>query len=86
MAQNRIEIRVRFKEGILDPQAEAIASALSRLKFHQVKNLSVEKSFVVTVEAKSEGEALELGHKMARDLLANIVMEDFDVRSLEADQ
>ena len=79
MADHRVDIRVRLKKGILDPQAEAIHAALKRLKFDQVKDLSVEKSFVVTIAAATEGEALNTARSMARDLLANIVMEDFDL-------
>ncbi len=80
MARFAVEIRVRFKDGILDPQAEAVETALKRLKFDQVVTVSVEKAFVLTIEAASPGEALALGRSMARDLLANIVMEDFDIR------
>lgn len=74
-----IQVRVRFKEGILDPQAESIFKALQKLQFSAVKDLRCERLFVVKVEAEDSSQALEMGREMARKLLANVVMESFEV-------
>ncbi len=77
-----VQIRVRFKEGILDPQSEAITTALKRLEFSGVQNIRQEKVFVATVSAESESQAVQLGKDMANKLLANVVMENFSVEIL----
>ncbi len=75
----KLQIRIQFKEGILDPQAEAILSALQKLKFKSVEEIRCDKVFLIKLQAETETEALDAGRKMARDLLANIVMENFEV-------
>ena len=74
-----VQIRVRFKEGILDPQAVAIETALKRLSFDTVETVECDKLYAVKVKAQDEGEALKLGRQMANKLLANVVMENFEV-------
>lgn len=84
MKTYRVQIQVRYKDGILDPQAEAITTALRKLGFESIKNLSCDKVFVVGIEAASEKAALDLGRQMAQKLLVNLVMENFDVQVLSA--
>ncbi len=75
----QVDIRVKLKDGILNPEAEAIAKALGRLQFKGVEKVDLEKNFLVSISAESESAALDIGRKMARELLSNIVMENFDV-------
>lgn len=79
MSTFTVHVRVRFKEGILDPQAEAISTALKRLDFKSVESLRVEKNFVIQLKAESESQAVATAREMANKLLANVVMESFDV-------
>lgn len=74
-----LQIRVRFKEGILDPQSEAITTALKRLEFKTIESIQLEKVFVIRVSAESDSQALQMGREMANKLLANVVMENFEV-------
>lgn len=78
-----VQVRVRLKEGILDPQAEAILEGLKRLEFSSIKSLRCEKLFVLEIESETSGQAVEQARKMAHQLLANLVMEDFEVECLE---
>lgn len=83
MKNFQIQIRVRYKDGILDPQAEAIKSALSRLQFKTVEKVDCDKFFVVTLKAEDEAQAIGMGREMATQLLANVVMENFEVEALK---
>lgn len=74
-----LDIRVRLKEGILDPQAEAVTTALKRLDFKGIEKLRVEKIFSVDLKAESESQAVSMAREMANKLLANVVMENFEV-------
>lgn len=78
MKKFNVQIRVRLKEGILDPQSEAIMTALKRLDFKGVEGIRQEKNFVAVVRAESDAQALALGREMANKLLANVVMENFE--------
>jgi phosphoribosylformylglycinamidine synthase PurS subunit len=83
MMKFQLRIRVGFKEGILDPQAEAIGSSLKRLNFKTLESVHVQKLFLVTLTAESEAQAVSLGREMAQKLLANVVMENYEVEVLK---
>jgi len=78
-----LQIRVRFKDGILDPQAEAIQTALKRLDFKGLRSARMDKLFAIEIEAADESQAANLGKEMANKLLANVVMENFEVEVLK---
>jgi len=82
MKNYSVQIRVRFKDGILDPQSEAIATALKRLNFKSVAGVRVDKIYVVELQAENENQAAQLGREMANKILANVVMENFEVEVL----
>ena len=75
----KLRVLVELKEGILDPQAEAIQAALNKLEYSTVSAVECDKVFVISLKAEDSASALEIGRKMARDLLANVVMENFEV-------
>ena len=74
----RVEVRVYPKESVLDPQGKAIASALQRLG-HSVSDVRAGKIFFVDVETSNRQTAEEEARKMAEELLANTVIEGYDV-------
>lgn len=82
MKTYQVKVNVRFKEGILDPQAEAICSALKKLEFQTLQTVDCQKSFVLTVEAETDEHARTLGEEMAKKLLVNAVMEDYELEVL----
>jgi phosphoribosylformylglycinamidine synthase len=76
----RVEVRVTPRRGILDPQGSAVQGALRSLGFGQVGEVHVGRLIVFTLAAEGEGEARARVEAMCRQLLANPVTEDFDVR------
>jgi phosphoribosylformylglycinamidine synthase PurS subunit len=74
----KVEVRVYPKESVLDPQGKAIAGALQRLG-HSVKDVRAGKIFFVDMDTPDRGAAEAEGRKMAEELLANTVIEGFDV-------
>ena len=80
----KVEVRVYPKAGVLDPQGKAIASALSRLGHRAVRDVRAGKVFFIDVDG-SDPKAVEVdARKMAEELLANTVIEGFDVRVMAA--
>jgi phosphoribosylformylglycinamidine synthase len=75
----KVQVRVMPKAGVLDPQGKAIAGALARLGYGSVHDVRTGKLFRIEVDAADAEAAKEAGRKMAETLLANPVMEDFEV-------
>lgn len=77
-------VKVMLKSGVLDPQGKAIADALRRLGYASVADVRAGKLFRIEVDTADAGHAREVGREMARQLLANPVIEDFAVSLEEA--
>jgi phosphoribosylformylglycinamidine synthase len=69
---------VRPKQGILDPQGEAVQTALGHLGF-AVAGARVGKVVDIDVEAESVDDARAQVEKMCEQLLANPLMESYEV-------
>ena len=80
MTDFRVEVRVTPRRGILDPQGSAVQGALRSLGFGEVGEVHVGRLVVFTLAAGDEREAEERAGAMCRQLLANPVTEDYDVR------
>jgi phosphoribosylformylglycinamidine synthase PurS subunit len=73
---------VTLKPEVLDPQGDAVRRALEKLGFQGVKGVRVGKLIEIELDdaqARAPGVADKL-RKMADELLANPVIEDFDVK------
>jgi phosphoribosylformylglycinamidine synthase len=76
----KVEVRVYPKEGVLDPQGKAIASALERLGHGSVEDVRAGKIFFLDVRGDDAVAVEAEARKMAEELLANTVIEGYDVR------
>jgi len=76
----KIEIRIYPRSDVLDPQGKAIAAALARLGHRAVKDVRAGKVFFVEVEGSDPAAIERDAKKMAEELLANTVIEGYDVR------
>jgi phosphoribosylformylglycinamidine synthase subunit PurS len=72
-------VKVMLKGGVLDPQGKAIADALHRLSYTSVSDVRAGKLFRIEVDTADPRHAVEVGTQMAAKLLANPVIEDFEV-------
>lgn len=72
------------KRGVNDPQGEAVLSGLKQLGFDQTHRVRVGKVIRVNVEAESEEAARATGQEMCERLLANPVIEEFELSVREA--
>ena len=71
-------VLVRPKQGILDPQGEAVETALEHLGF-SVSGARVGKVVDLEVDATDPAEARAQVEKMCEQLLANPLIESFEV-------
>ncbi|MDX6234584.1 MAG: phosphoribosylformylglycinamidine synthase subunit PurS [Nocardioidaceae bacterium] len=73
----KVVVDVMLKPEILDPQGQAIHRALPSLGFDQVAAVRQGKHFELDI---SGDDAQLVAEKVAATLLANPVIEDFEVR------
>jgi phosphoribosylformylglycinamidine synthase len=74
----RATVLVRPKQGILDPQGDAVETALEHLGF-SVSAARVGKVVDIEVDAADPAEARAQVEKMCEQLLANPLMESYEV-------
>jgi phosphoribosylformylglycinamidine synthase subunit PurS len=78
----RATVLVRPKAGILDPQGDAVRSSLRQLGF-PVDAARVGRVVDLELEAASPGEARDEVERMCAELLANPLIESFDIQLVE---
>jgi phosphoribosylformylglycinamidine synthase len=69
----RIKVLIRPKEGILDPQGQAVEQALQALGFEGVRNVHVGR--LIELDVENPGRVPE----MCERLLANPLIEDYEI-------
>ncbi|MCW3039681.1 MAG: purS [Solirubrobacterales bacterium] len=74
----KAQVLIRPKAGILDPQGVAVEQALPALGFAGVSNVRVGRLVELEVEDPTQLEA------MCRKLLANPLIEDFEILGVPA--
>ena len=74
----KVTVLVRPKHGILDPQGEAVQGSLRKLGF-DVGGARVGRLVDLEVEAASSQEAKAQVERMCQELLANPLIESFEV-------
>ncbi|MGE5275629.1 MAG: phosphoribosylformylglycinamidine synthase subunit PurS [Acidobacteriota bacterium] len=80
----KVEVRVYPKQGVLDPQGKAIAAALGRLGHAAVRDVRAGKVFFLDLDGLDAKSAEAEARRMAEELLANTVIEGYDVRVMDA--
>jgi phosphoribosylformylglycinamidine synthase len=75
-------VKVTLKSDVLDPQGKAIRSACAQLGYQAIESVRQGKLFEITLAASSEGEARRLLEELADKLLANPVIEDYEILSI----
>ena len=75
----RVIVDVMLKPEIHDPQGEAVLSASRRLGFGGVTGVRQGKRFELEIDGPADAAALAAIEELARELLANPVIEEFTV-------
>ena len=73
-------VNVGLKQGVLDDQGKATHHALDTLGFKDlVKNVRIGKQIIIELNSTDEAAAKEEVTKMCQKLLANTVIEDYNI-------
>mgnify|MGYP000707398375 FL=1 len=75
----KVAVTVMLKNGVLDPQGEAVRSALLGLRFFDVKG--VRQGKVIELDL-ADGTDLNEVDEMCKQLLVNSVIESYTVESI----
>ena len=78
-------IYITLKNGVLDPQGKAIENALGQLGFNGVDNVRQGKMIELDLADTDASEARNRLQEMCEKLLANTVIENFDIRINDAE-
>ncbi len=73
----KARIKITLKNGVLDPQGKAIQGALSGLGIAGVNDVRQGKYIEVELAENDEAQARATVDKMCRELLANLVIENY---------
>lgn len=73
-------VNVALKQGVLDDQGKATHHALDTLGFKDlVKNVRIGKQIIIELNSSNEEDARVEVTKMCQKLLANTVIEDYNI-------
>ena len=76
----KAKVYVTLKSGILDPQGKAIQHSVELLGYNNIADIRQGKYFEVALDDSiSEAEAQTAAERIAQDVLANPVIEDYRV-------
>lgn len=76
----KAKVYVTLKPSVLDPQGKAIHHSVELLGFDKIGDIRQGKYFEIALDdAVSESDARSAAEKIAKDVLANPVIEDYRV-------
>ena len=77
--QFTVQVKVMPLKELLDPQGKAVMSGLGNLGLKAIQDVRIGKNISLQVEAASADEAKAIAEEASKKLLANPVMEYFEI-------
>ena len=74
-----VQVKVMPLKELLDPQGKAVMSGLTNLGLKNIEDVRIGKNISLQIEAANEDEAKKLAEEASKKLLANPVMEYFEI-------
>ena len=78
----RVIVNISLKDGVLDPEGQAIKTSLSNLGFENLNDVRTGKQIILNFVNLEENEAVLEAEKMCEDLLVNTVIEKYKINIL----
>ncbi len=72
-------VNIALRSGVLDPAGKAVEHALNSLGFSGVSNVRIGKQIVLDIDESYKAKANEQLKVMCEELLANTVIEDYEI-------
>ena len=77
-----VQVKVMPLKELLDPQGKAVLGGLQNLGISTVQDVRIGKTIQLQVDAASPDEAKKIAEEASKKLLANPVMEYFEIAVL----
>lgn len=77
-----VQIKVMPLKDLLDPQGKAVLGGLQNLGLGAVADVRVGKHITLEIDADSEAQAKQLAEEASKKLLANPVMEFYEIEMI----
>lgn len=74
-----VQVKVMPLKELLDPQGKAVMGGLQNLGLGNVSDVRIGKNITLQVEASSPDQAKQVAEEASKKLLANPVMEYFEI-------
>ncbi|MBD0280364.1 MAG: phosphoribosylformylglycinamidine synthase subunit PurS [Flavisolibacter sp.] len=74
-----VQVKVMPLKELLDPQGKAVRSGLNNLGLREIDDVRIGKNITLQIEADSEEKARQIAEEASKKLLANPVMEYYEV-------
>jgi phosphoribosylformylglycinamidine synthase PurS subunit len=74
-----VQVHVMPLKELLDPQGKAVLGGLKNLGLSSVEDVRVGKHISLQIEAASEEDARNIAEEASKKLLANAVMESYEI-------
>jgi phosphoribosylformylglycinamidine synthase subunit PurS len=81
----KVRVLVKPKEGILDPQGQAVERALPALGYEGVSKVHIGRLIELEIEGGDSRTVISQVSEMCERLLANPLIESYEVEPLEDD-
>ena len=78
-------VKIMPKKGVLDPQGKAIEKSLNQLGFPQINKVIQGKLIEIEIDSKDEANAEKIIEDASNKLLANLVIEDYEITILKGE-
>ena len=72
-------VKIMPKKGVLDPQGKAIEKSLNQLGFPQICSVIQGKLIEIEIDSINENDAQKIVEDASKQLLANLVIEDYEI-------
>jgi phosphoribosylformylglycinamidine synthase len=79
----KVIINISLKNGVLDPEGQAIKNSLLNLGFKDFNNIRIGKQIILDIDKMNKSEVLEEANNMCETILANTVIENYKIDILE---
>lgn len=78
-------VKIMPKKGVLDPQGKAIEKSLNQIGFSQINKVIQGKLIEIDIDSSNEVNAKKIIKDASEKLLANLVIEDYEITILKGE-
>ena len=79
----KVVINISLKDGVLDPEGQAIETSLTNLGFNDFQNVRIGKQIILNIDKLDKADAIQTADQMCQKVLANNVIENYEIEILE---